>query len=451
MAACTILKTLKQALSEPIEGNAVSARILWVGYSGGVDSTVLLHALAQLRSDQQQGQVDPFQVRALHVHHGLDVRADAWAQHCQQMCRHWAIACTVLRVDARSDVGQSPEAAAREARYRACASRLTDETHRWVVAHHEDDQAETVLLQLLRGAGVRGLAGMPMFARLGKGWLWRPLLGVRREAILAYATQHGLRWVEDPSNRDVRVARSLIRGEILPRLCRHWPATTRVLARSARHCAEAQHLLDAQAQRDVIALTDFKTKRLSCAALLALDVTRQRAVLRYVLHRDGMPAPSTVKLDQMIKTVLQSKPSANPCVAWDGYEIRRHRDLLWIIPALPVLPEAWCPYTCDWVLKEGACLTLPTPRGILRWHGPLAAAWRGRMLQVRFRQKGERCYVLGQGAHRRCLKKQLQAWDVPPWMRQRIALLYDGAHLVAVANYYTAPTLGGGVLHQVFA
>ena len=207
-----------------------------VAFSGGLDSLVLLHALCALRGRLAAG------VAAVHVHHGLHSDADEWDAHCQQVCDELGVAYTLLRVDGRPATGESPEAAARDARYRALAEWLPA-GHCLLTAQHQDDQAETLLLQLLRGSGVSGLAAMPVMTGLGAGHHLRPLLEMTRPALHHYATAHALRWIEDPSNQSSAYDRKYLRHQVLPRLRERWPAVSSSLSRSAAHCAEASALL----------------------------------------------------------------------------------------------------------------------------------------------------------------------------------------------------------------
>ncbi len=222
-----------------------------VAYSGGMDSHVLLHALAQLRP-----QLPGIAVRAVHVEHGLHPQSAQWARHCMTVCAQLDIACEVRAVDARAPDGVSPEAAARAARYAALAEAVPCGGI-LLTAHHQDDQAETLLLQLLRGGGPRGLAGMAPVSRFGTAWLARPLLEFSHAALRAYAVTQKLQWVDDSSNVETRFDRNYLRHEIMPGLRRRWPSAGVTLGRAAQHCAEAAELLDGLAQADYAAVRSF--------------------------------------------------------------------------------------------------------------------------------------------------------------------------------------------------
>ncbi|MDX1607034.1 MAG: tRNA lysidine(34) synthetase TilS, partial [Candidatus Competibacterales bacterium] len=307
-------------------------RRLWIAYSGGLDSHVLLHWLTH----------DPdltrrCELRAAHVDHGLHPDSSRWASHCVAVCRGLGLSLQVLTVDARPRPGESPEAAARRVRYAALADLLTS-ADGVATAHHADDQAETVLLALLRGSGPRGLAAMPPVRTLGAGWLLRPLLDQPRARLRAYAERHGLGWIEDPANQVTDFDRNHLRHAVLPLLAERWPGLTRTLARSARHCAEAEALAGALAEVD-LAASAGPDATLSLAALQALDAVRRRNLLRHWLRGRGLPLPSERQLDRVLDDVLNAGIDRQPQVRWPGAEIRRHRDRLYALAPLPPAPD----------------------------------------------------------------------------------------------------------------
>ncbi|NNG62887.1 tRNA lysidine(34) synthetase TilS, partial [Pseudomonas fragi] len=252
-----------------------------VALSGGLDSTVLLHVLAQLR---QTRSLPP--LSAIHVHHGLQAAADEWPAHCQALCNALGVPLQVVHVHVQA--GASLERAAREARYQAFVT-LTRAQEVLLTGQHRDDQAETLLFRLLRGAGVSGLAAMPRQRRLGEGNLCRPLLDVSRTDLEAYAREHSLGWIEDPSNQQTDFSRNYLRHEIFPLLTRRWPQAAASMARSAAHCAEAQGLLDDLARQDLQAagaVSEFDwlgLPSLELAPITCLSPARQRNALRYWL------------------------------------------------------------------------------------------------------------------------------------------------------------------------
>ncbi|MDG4605564.1 MAG: tRNA lysidine(34) synthetase TilS, partial [Candidatus Contendobacter sp.] len=264
---------LDQYISAFLAAHPQSHRLI-VGYSGGMDSHVLLHLLAMQRELWPERTLE-----AIYVDHGLHPASAVWGGHCARVCRELNVPFRTLRIDARPAPGESPEAAARQARYAALAAALEPDAA-LLTAHHRDDQAETLLLQLLRGAGPHGLAAMPEAARLGQGRLLRPLLNVDRAALLAYAHTQQLQWIEDASNADTGFDRNYLRHRILPLLRERWPAANRVLARSARLCAETAGWLDAEADADLARVMTARPDALSVPALRELSELRQRNLLR---------------------------------------------------------------------------------------------------------------------------------------------------------------------------
>ncbi len=399
----------------------------WLAYSGGSDSHVLLHAAAQL---QQRGPRVPF--HAVHVDHGLQAASAAWARHCAAVCADLNLPLSTLRVNARGAPGDSPEAAARRARYQAMAE-LIEEGDCLLTAHHQDDQAETLLLQLLRGGGPHGLAAMPAAAPFASGLHARPLLNFSRAELQAYAQAQGLRWIDDPSNADTGFDRNFLRGAVMPLLRQRWPAAARVLTRGAAHQAEAARLLDALAGQDLAACRAAQAVCLSIPALLLLDEARQRNVLRFWLKSLGFNVPDSARLAHAQRDILHAGRDRLPLVKWDGAELRRYRDHLY---ALPPQAEVDVSTVLQWDLRaplrlpDGAQLSARPARG-----AGVKAALCAQGVSVRFRRGGEHCQVSPDGPTRD-LKKLLQERGVPPWQRARIPLVYVGERLAAVADQW---------------
>jgi tRNA(Ile)-lysidine synthase len=386
-----------------------------------MDSTVLLHALAAIRAEL------PVSPTAVHVDHGLQAEAMAWGDHCEAECARLGIALTRLAVDARPRRGESPEAAAREARYTAIAGVLQE--GEWLLtAHHRDDQGETLLLQLLRGSGPRGLAAMPTRLPLGRGGLLRPLLSFNRAELADWATSQRLAWVEDPSNCEIAADRNFLRQRVLPLLQARWPALERTLSRAAAHQQDASELLDALAATD-LDQAGSGDGQLRADALLVLSPARCRNLLRFWLRTQRLRPPSAVVLQRVLDEMLAAAADRNPLVHWHGGEIRRYRGLLYAMQpraAQPPQPD------CDWDLQQPLafaggwlCASLEMGRGLR------ADACAGGVT-IGSRVGGERCRPAGQG-HSRSLKALLQQAGVPPWQRQRVALVrVDGELLQAV-------------------
>ncbi|MBL8259630.1 MAG: tRNA lysidine(34) synthetase TilS [Candidatus Competibacteraceae bacterium] len=401
-----------------------------VGYSGGLDSQALLHLLARHRDAWPERMLE-----AVYVDHGLQAAAADWGRHCARVCRDLNVPLQILKVDARPANGESPEAAARRARYAALAAELGPDAA-LLTAHHRDDQAETLLLQLLRGAGPHGLAAMPASSRLGQGWLLRPLLGVERADLLAYARAHHLRWVEDLSNADPAFDRNYLRRTILPLLAERWPAVTRNLARSARLCAETAAWLDQEAKADLAHVATARADALDVSALGALREIRQRNVVRHWLRRLGLPVPDHRHVQRILHDSLTAGRDRQPRVRWPGAEIRRYRDQLYAMR--PLAPhDAGRAFIWRSCAETWPALELPGV-GRLRMQETAGAGLRadvltGGWLTVRFRAGGERLRPVGR-RHRQELKKLLQEAAIPPWERDRVPLLYQGDALLAAVG-----------------
>jgi tRNA(Ile)-lysidine synthase len=412
------LDDLPRIVAEQLPKDATGQ--LLVAFSGGLDSTVLVHALARAMR---------VQVRAVHVNHGLHADAHFWQQHCARVAAELGIAFESRSVSIALDAEEGIEAAARRARYDAMRA-LLNRGETLLTAHHADDQLETVLLALLRGSGVDGLSAMRACRRFGPGWHLRPLLDFTRAELESWAQQQGLAWLDDPSNASARFDRNYLRLEVIPALRRRWPAAARSAARSASHLAEAAELLED------IAATDLA--RASVGACLKVSVLRElaahrrRNVLRYWLKSSGARPPSTRKLESLEHDMLCANEDRVPCVAWDGVEVRRHRDLLY---CLPPRPDEEMEFAWDW--RQAA--PLAAAPGVLRaefTHGfGLKRAALPDRLQIRLRRGGERLRLPGR-THRSALKKLLQEANVLPWWRDRLPLVYAGNTLIAVADLW---------------
>jgi tRNA(Ile)-lysidine synthase len=405
-----------------------------VAFSGGADSTALLAALAQPRRPR-------LRLRAVHIDHRLRPDSASWSAHCRRMAATLGVELAVRRLRVPRRRGESLEAAARQARYAALAAALKP-GEVLLSAHHADDQLETVLLQLLRGAGAAGLAAMPAIAPFGRTLLVRPLLGVTAVDLRAWVSERRLAWVEDDSNTDERLDRNYLRRQVVPAICARWPSAAATVARSAQHLGEAQRLLDALGAADVARAEVGEA--LSAKVLRALTPERRRNALRHWIARAGALAPPARRLEELAGAVLAARPDTHPCVAWGGAQVRREADLLWLrIGALSppsqsaseAGPEPPKPLTWHW--QRQRALVLPAARGTLTLRadarGPLDLDALAPQLTLRARQGGERLRPFAGGA-RRALKGLLQEARVPVEERARLPLIYCGDTLVAVGD-----------------
>jgi tRNA(Ile)-lysidine synthase len=387
-----------------------------LAYSGGIDSTVLLHLLAQIR--------DRFSapLSAIHVDHGLQAESSAWAIHCAAECADLGIPFQSLAVDAGHAPGQSPEAAARAARYRAIAGQLPAGSL-LLTAHHRDDQAETLLLQLLRGSGVEGLAAMPRCREWERGWLGRPLLDTGRAEIRDYAERHRLRWIDDPSNALPHADRNFLRQQVMPLLQTRWPSAAVAMARSAAHCSDAATSLRRQVDHWLEQAVVDDGRSLDLDLLRGLCDDDAGRLLRAWLRRNGIDMPSTRRLEELRRQAVQAGGGAAMAFAHGGRVVRRYRDRLWLtaaeLPRPPASPLAW----------HGDHLDLGSCGRLDRRQGPGGidpSAWARGTVSVAFRPTGMRFTPAGRrGA--RSFKKLAQDYGVPPWLRALTPIiLIDG-------------------------
>jgi len=403
----------------------LAGRPLLIGFSGGLDSTVLLHRLA---TDAHAG------LGAIHVHHGLHADADAWAAHCATVCAALHVPLDIAHVDVDRRSGRGIEAAAREARHAAFAAALADDEI-LVLAHHRDDQAETFLLRALRGSGVDGLGAMRPWRAFAHGWLWRPLLETARSELFAYAQRHDLRWIEDPGNNDSAFDRNFIRHHAMPLLRERWPHADAAFARSAMLSAAAGALLDDEDARSLgdLACGDARTLRVD--GLRMLPAARRARVLRRWIDGLALPPLPAQAFARVDADLLGAAADARAEFAWAGAAIRRWRNLLHADRQREPLPPDW---RVSW--DGRAPLSLPDG-GTLRLSG---ASGFDAPLEVMARRGGERIRLPGR-AHTHSLKHVLQDLGVPPWQRARLPLLLSSVdgQVLGVADRVYAAELDG--------
>lgn len=386
-----------------------------IGYSGGLDSGVLLHAFAHTPALRARG------LRAVHVHHGLQPGADDWSGHCMATCERLDVPCSVVRVDVARDSGEGLEAAARAARHAAFAAQL-EPGDVLALAHHRDDQAETVLLRALRASGPDGLAAMRPWRRFGHGWLWRPLLALPRAQLHAYAKAHELAWIEDPSNAVDDADRNFLRNRVLPLLRTRWPQADAALATVAALQAETSDLL---AAGDDEALATARTPDpavLQFDALRALPVARRARVLRRWIDALRLPPLPARAVDWCNADLDAGRVDRVPRFDWAGHRLQRWRGLL---QAAPVRAPLDIGFIASWDGRE----PLHLPDGGRLW---LEGRADSDVWTVRVRQGGERIRLPGR-AHSHALKHVLQSRAVPPWVRAQLPLLLDADGRVLAA------------------
>ena len=397
-----------------------------VGLSGGADSAALLVAMAALRP-----KLGSHSLRAVHIHHGLQSAARGFAVLCETMCRRFDVPLSVIdvRIDAHS--GRSIEELAREARYAA----LEHDLHPGEVlltAHHSADQAETFLLQALRGAGTAGLAAMPAARRFGNGWHLRPLLGIEVAELRGFLGEHDVEYVVDAMNEDRRFDRAYLRQVLWPTLLQRWPAAAAVLSRSAAHAAQSQHWCDVLTQSDLDACRDGAT--LSTLRLRHLSHSRQLAVLRAFVDAAGCRAPSQRRLEEGLRQMLDARADRMPALLWADHALRRFQNRIFLTPS--VIDE---PAPRDWNWRAEPALVWGAGMGVLRWVprvGGLDPIKLSAPIHVRVRAGGESIKPMRDGPTRE-VRLLFQQRGIVPWMRAAFPYVYAGESLLAVADLWT--------------
>ncbi|MGZ8224122.1 MAG: tRNA lysidine(34) synthetase TilS [Methylobacter sp.] len=395
----------------------------FIGYSGGVDSHVLLHLCASINQLKDK-------ITAVYVHHGLQAEAESWASHCRKTAENLGVDFLVLRVKAIALPGESPEEAARNARYTALKSLLgTNDV--LMIAQHREDQLETVLLQLFRGSGLRGLSGMPERMAFGHGSMLRPLLNISKQAINDYARTHALHWVEDPSNQRNDYDRNFLRNEVVPLLKQRWPSIEKTVARSAKHCAEAQTLISSLADELFDQVFNKHDRTLCISKLQANAYAQQQLVIRHWFQSLGLKMPAQAFIKSILTQVLAARQGSDPVLVGQGYCIRRYRDKLYCLKQYTTEPRQaiiWPAGQLSLKVANNEILScVPSSAGILR------EQWHNSTIDVRFRSGGEKISLPGRKGHH-LLKNLFQEAGIPPWEREIIPLVYLDNELAAVGD-----------------
>jgi tRNA(Ile)-lysidine synthase len=405
-----LLTTLERCLAELPDGPVA------VAFSGGMDSTVLLHALSQVSAARARG------LRAIHIDHGLHADSCGWSDHCTRFAQAIGVPISIHAALVARDSGTGLEDAARSARFAAFAQLLAPgET--LALAHHRDDQAETILLKLLRGAGPEGLGGMRALREFAQGRLWRPLLDMSRAALQEHALAHHLRWIDDPSNADTSLRRNFLRSEIMPRLTERWPGATAALAHSATWARAAADYIGEQTRIALARIQGLDPATLRWREWLALPDALRDPVLRLWLRDLELDEPTHFQVAELERQ-LGAARDRTPCLPFAQTELRRYRDLIYAMRTLPAMPPNWE------VAWDGAPLALPGGGSIVL--EPRAAHV---ALRVSSRRGGESIKPAA-STHTRELRTLLQEYGIPPWLRARVPLIYADTELLAVGDLF---------------
>ncbi|MDB2384806.1 tRNA lysidine(34) synthetase TilS [Endozoicomonas sp.] len=410
-------------------------------FSGGVDSTVLLHALVVLRD---AGEIE--RLRAVHVNHGLSDHAFSWTTHCELLCKRWAVPFRGVRVNVSEASGSGLEEAARSARYQVFYDDLA-EGERLLQGHHLNDQAETLLFRLFRGTGIDGLSGIPLSRPLGRGTLVRPLLSVSRTDIDAYAHRHQLTPIEDESNEDQRFSRNYLRHSLIPAVEERWPGASNRLSVLADELSQVK----AQLSDLITELTESAVQTrpqwllgdkplLDIAKLNAFKAPVRKQVIRCWLKQQSLPVPGREILENVLTDVVDARVDASPLLRWPGCEVRRYQGLL-IAGRPQLMTEPFSGAYWDWLKRseffhpvfgylriraarkgESGCLCLPDSQG----------------LEVRTRDRVDpamKIAVAGRDG-RKTLKRWLQDFNIPPWLRGNVPFLFTQAEMIAAPGLW---------------
>lgn len=398
-------------------------RSILIAFSGGIDSTVLLHALVQLRSNYA------LNLSAIYIHHGISEYADLWASHCQKVCRQWQIPLHIAKV--KINLNGNIEAQARTARYGAITQQLQP-NQVLMTAQHLNDQSETFLLALKRGSGPTGLSAMPAISPFAHSYLIRPLLTISRTTIENYAATHHLEWIEDESNQDTHYDRNFLRLKVLPVLNQRWPQFNQMIARSAELCAEEGQLI-AELIQDQLQHCLTLEKQLYLEPLLSMSDIKRNAILRawFKLHQVDMPSRQQLKL--LWQTVALAREDANPIFKLQQIVIRRYQQVLYLLPHQSSLIDVILPWDMS------SPLILPDHLGQLMVTTSIPATLRspeeGERITIRFQARGRFSIVNRAGS--RTIKKLWQELGIPPWMRHRIPLIYYNETLISAVGIFT--------------
>ncbi|MCF6202957.1 MAG: tRNA lysidine(34) synthetase TilS [Methylococcaceae bacterium] len=399
---------------------------VFIAYSGGVDSHVLLHLVCSVEQLKSK-------TTAVYINHGLQKEAEQWALHCEAVSLDLGIKFQCINVNVQKATGQSLEEIAREARYAAFKALL--ESHGiLLLAQHREDQMETVLLQLFRGAGVKGLSGMPLSAVFGRGKMLRPFLDISKNEIICYAEKNKLQWIEDPSNKSDTFDRNFLRNQIIPQLKDRWPALDKTIARSARHCAKSEHISQSLAEQLLNRVFNERDQTLDISQLMDLDINQQQLVIRQWFQVMKLRMPSEKKLERILSEVVQAKASANPEIHEQGHYIKRYRNRLYclnqVIIGQVIENKVWLDEARRIDLNNGFSLTREDSL-----EGIPKTLWHKSEISIKFREGSEKIKLPGRNGHH-SLKNLFQEKAIPPWERSQIPLVYLNNQLAAISDLW---------------
>lgn len=418
-----VTRLLDQALTRlPLD----KASGLVVAYSGGVDSHVLLTCVADWCQSRESPTGETLSLRAHHIDHALQAESSDWAAHCYSVCRQLQIELTTSRVVVDLKSGFSPEDAARRARYDALRADLRNR-ELLLLAHHADDQAETLLLQLFRGAGVKGLASMPAYTVFGRGHLARPMLQVTADRVRDFAKHRRLQWIDDPSNLNDGFDRNLLRNQVMPLLKARWPSIATSISRSASHCADAMTIN--RVFTDGVLGEQINKRVMPIQTLTGYSITENKTMLRCWIGHHGFSMPSTGQLNYLLSDLLSAGYDSAGELLWGSACIRKYRDSLYLGTCADF--HDCKPFCYVWPGSKQSLEIKETGQVLTRQDIPDAFTPGDGGLVVRSRQGGERIRLAGHTIHK-SVKKLFQERSIPPWKRDRLPFIYRGDTLIGI-------------------
>lgn len=398
-----------------------------IAYSGGLDSHVLLHLMVCLREESGYG------IRAVHVNHNIQRESRDWAGHCRDTCRALGVEVEVMDVDAGRPGKESPESWARHKRYAAIGNILA-EGETLLTAHHRDDQLETLLLRLFRGSGVLGLASMRAVRAFAKGLHARPLLQYTREQLSAYARLNNLNWIDDPSNADTRLDRNFVRHEVVPAIKNRWPSVDLPVARAIQVFSETQELLDEVARQDLHNCVTENPDIVEVDPLKQLSVPRQKNLVRYWSRTLNLPSPDNRSVSRIVLEAIPARHDSNALIRWKGAELHRYGSYIQLTPPPGDFDRSAIRV---WDFKAPCRLEYGELTALEGYGGGIKRdISTGTRVEVRYRNGGEKIRLPGRTCRHK-LKKLFQETHTPPWLRERVPLIYVGDRLAMVAGFWT--------------
>ncbi len=418
--------SLEDVLFNAIQSYSITNTV-WVAFSGGIDSSVLLHALIKIKSRLTN------RIGAIHVNHKLNKDSDEWQTHCKNICRDNDIEFKAYEVAEKPEKNESIEAWARSIRYQAFSEVCCDDDL-VLTAQHQDDQAETILLQLLRGAGPKGLSAMPKLMHKHNYYLGRPFLAFEKYELEAYAKNNNIQWVNDTSNVDTRFDRNYLRNSIFPSIKKRWPAAVKTLNRSSVHIGELVDQLNQKTQIDLNSIISSDCDVINIDGLKKFSYSEQKHLIRTWIDNNNYILPSEAILEQILKNVINCEEDKMPLVRWQNVDVRRYKNKLYIMESLGEINN----FETDWNIMNSIELDYGSLTASLEiGKGIKTQLINNNNVQIKFRKGGETIRPFKRN-NKHELKKLLQEAEVLPWVRDKIPLIYINNELVLVSGFWVS-------------